>query len=140
MSKRVSQEDVKKYFDKHSNDYNGKEMMEMAMKLFDFSETTARTYYYKWKREYMNGGKVSKPKKSTVKHVTNVNKTIKEKERKAMEKLKVLSMTLQGENGTYKVCEKGVELKSEGLVMFFENLEQLECFTKEYRKVFGMIK
>lgn len=55
-------------------------------------------------------------------------------------KLKVLSMTVEGENGKYKVCEKGVELQNKGLTMFFENIEQLENFTEEYKQVFEMVK
>ncbi len=55
-------------------------------------------------------------------------------------KLKVLSMTVEGENGQYKVCEKGVELQNKGLTMFFENIEQLENFTEEYKQVFEMVK
>ncbi len=55
-------------------------------------------------------------------------------------KLKVLSMTVEGENGQYKVCEKGVELQNKGLTMFFENKEQLESFTSEYKQVFEMVR
>ncbi|MCW6059755.1 hypothetical protein LAV35_03715 [Clostridium sporogenes] len=63
------------------------------------------------------------------------------KEDKSMgSNLKVLSMTVEGENGQYKVCEKGVELQNKGLTMFFENIEQLENFTEEYKQVFEMVK
>ena len=63
------------------------------------------------------------------------------KEDKSMgNNLKVLSMTVEGENGKYKVCEKGVELQNKGLTMFFENIEQLENFTEEYKQVFEMVK
>lgn len=49
-------------------------------------------------------------------------------------------MTVEGENGQYKVCGKGVELQNKGLTMFFENIEQLENFTEEYKQVFEMVK
>ncbi|NFC28544.1 hypothetical protein EXM98_04830 [Clostridium botulinum] len=77
-----------------------------------------------------------------VKEIEKAEKVIKEdKEDKPMgNKLKVLSMTVEGENGKYKVCEKGVELQNKGLTMFFENIEQLENFTEEYKQVFEMVK
>lgn len=79
-------------------------------------------------------------------HNAYVSKTIennsreKEEEVKVENKLKVLSMTVQGDNGKYKVCKKGVELQSEGITMFFEDIEQLETFTEEYKQVFKMVK
>lgn len=55
-------------------------------------------------------------------------------------KLKVLSMTLEGNNGKYKVCENGVELTNAGMMMSFKNIEELDKFTEEFREVFGMMK
>jgi hypothetical protein len=66
--------------------------------------------------------------------------TKKEEDKPVDNKLKILSMTVEGENGKYKVCEKGVELQNKGLIMFFENIEQLENFTEEYKQVFKMVK
>lgn len=54
--------------------------------------------------------------------------------------LKIKSMVVEGENGTYRVCSEGVELKSQGLLMFFENPEQLDNFYKEYKQTFEMLK
>jgi predicted transcriptional regulator len=65
------------------------------------------------------------------------------KEEKVTEKpkgLKVLSMTVQGENGTYRVCEQGVELISSNMTMFFENELQLNKFLGEFREVFSMVR
>lgn len=73
-------------------------------------------------------------------------RTIKEaitkvaKESSELSKLKVLSMVVEGENGTYRVCDKGVELTNNGLTIFFENTEQLDNFASEYKEVFKMLK
>lgn len=94
-----------------------------------------------WDKKYNPNGKLA----AEVKEIEKAEKVIKEdkkvKEDKPMvNKLKVLSMTVEGENGKYKVCEKGVELQNKGLTMFFENIEQLENFTEEYKQVFEMVK
>ena len=47
-------------------------------------------------------------------------------------------MIVEGENGTYKVCENGIELSNEGLLMSFESIDQLDNFTKEFKEVFSM--
>lgn len=126
---------------------------------YGVTQSTAQTYYYQWKKWFMTHptNKVSKQQvlcKQVEVQATNKEEIAadsKEKiESKAVaenatteskvEKLKVLSMTVQGENGTYRVCEKGVELQNEGLVLAFENLEQLENFTNEYRQVFEIMK
>lgn len=116
---------------------------------YGVTQNTAKTYYYQWKKWFMKhptnavGNQVvCKQVKVQATNKENYKEEIaaEREEENHMEKLKVLSMTVQGENGTYKVCEKGVELKSEGLMMVFENIEQLENFTNEYRQVFGMIK
>lgn len=52
--------------------------------------------------------------------------------------LKVLSMTVQGENGTYKVCPEGIELSNSNMILAFENETQLNIFVNEFREVFEM--
>lgn len=54
--------------------------------------------------------------------------------------LKVLSMTLKGENGTYRACENGVELTEMGSIICFENIGQVNEWANEVKKVFGMLK
>nr|WP_243149502.1 hypothetical protein [Clostridium niameyense] len=91
----------------------------------------------------INAYQEAKENRKTEEAVEKVMNIIEEnpKEDKPMKnKLKVLSMTVEGENGKYKVCEKGVELQNKGLTMFFENMEQLESFTEEYKQVFKMVK
>lgn len=84
---------------------------------------------------------IEEPKKVKKEEKTRRKDPKENKEDKSMiSNLKVLSMTVKGENGQYKVCEKGVELQNKGLTMFFENIEQLESFTEEYRQVFEMVK
>lgn len=88
-----------------------------------------------WDKKYNPNGKLA----AEVKEIEKAEKVIKEdkevKEDKPMgNKLKVLSMTVEGENGKYKVCEKGVELQNKGLTMFFENIEQLETLQKSTSK------
>ena len=73
-----------------------------------------------------------------------------EKEEKT-KTLKVLSMKVQGDNGTYTVCENGVELQNKNDLIHFENLEELEAYkqkeierferwTLEFKQVFAMAK
>lgn len=91
----------------------------------------------------INAYQEAKENRKTEEAVEKVMDIIEEnpKEDKPMKnKLKILSMTVEGENGKYKVCEKGVELQNKGLTMFFENMEQLESFTEEYKQVFKMVK
>lgn len=53
--------------------------------------------------------------------------------------LKIKSMVLQGENGTYRVCENGVELTEMGSIISFENKVQVDEWVAEVKAVFGMI-
>lgn len=122
---------------------------------YGVTQSTAQTYYYQWKKWFMTHPTNAVSKQQVVctqveAQATNLETSKEKIESKAVaenatteskvEKLKVLSMTVQGENGTYRVCEKGVELQNEGLVLAFENLEQLENFTNEYRQVFEIMK
>lgn len=69
-------------------------------------------------------------------NANEVKKNVEEKECK----LKIKSMVVEGENGTYKICSEGVELNRDTSVMFFENIEQLEKFMDEYKQAFQMLK
>lgn len=84
----------------------------------------------------------------TNKEVAN-NATTENKEEKFMNKLKVKSMVVEGENGVYKVCENWVELQGDELISFSnvnelekyrkEELEKFENRVSEFREVFKMI-
>lgn len=58
---------------------------------------------------------------------------------KETKKLKIKSMVLQGDNGTYRVCENGVELTEMGSIISFENESQVDEWVNEVKEVFGMI-
>jgi hypothetical protein len=53
--------------------------------------------------------------------------------------LKVKSMVVEGENGNYKVCDAGVELTNEGMMLSFENEAALDKFVGEFKQVFAMM-
>lgn len=55
-------------------------------------------------------------------------------------KLKVLTMTLKGENGTYRACKNGVELTEMGSIISFESIGQVDEFANEVKQVFEMMK
>lgn len=59
---------------------------------------------------------------------------------KEVKGLKIKSMVVEGSNGTYKVCEEGVELTKDGLAMHFQNIDQLDEFMAEFKEVFSMVK
>jgi hypothetical protein len=54
--------------------------------------------------------------------------------------LKVKSMVVEGENGNYKVCDAGVELTNEGMMLSFENEAALDKFVGEFKQVFAMMR
>lgn len=57
---RVSKEEVYLHFDGHAGIFNASQMVKSTMDRFRFTESTAQTYYYKWKKEYMSSGAVQK--------------------------------------------------------------------------------
>lgn len=80
--------------------------------------------------------------KETVNPVVATKATVQQANLNPQEesKLQVLAMTLKGENGVYRVCSEGVELTRDMSMMFFENANQLDKFTEEYKKVFEIMK
>jgi hypothetical protein len=69
-----------------------------------------------------------------------VEKIKEEKAMKETKGLKVLSMTVKGENGTYRVCEQGVELAGENQLISFGSEADLDEWVSEYKQVFAMAK
>lgn len=163
---RVSKEEVYFHFDSHAGIFNASQMIKSTMDRFGFTESTAQTYYYKWKKEYMSGAaaqdksiskqpvnndandKAFKEKAEKIIKVAKEmqcsdKKEIKEEvamENKEVKGLKIKSMVVEGSNGTYKVCEEGVELTKDDLAMHFQNIEQLDEFMAEFKEVFNMVK
>lgn len=62
------------------------------------------------------------------------------KEVKSQLKLNIKSITIQGENGIYRVYGEGIQLDNGGKTMAFENEQQWEDFKKEFDKVFSYAK
>lgn len=54
--------------------------------------------------------------------------------------LKIKSMVVEGNNGTYKVCTNGIELTEMGSVISFENIGQVDEWVNEVKQVFAMRK
>ncbi|WP_409068875.1 hypothetical protein ACFLKC_14170 [Clostridium caseinilyticum] len=146
---RVSREDVYEYFTDHLKSWNGEEMIKHAIKEFGFTESTAQTYYYKWKKEFMNNKitKVEKTDKKQTQDLQEESKKIQSKEEVKVEGLKVLeekvikTVKVEGKNGIYTgTTGEGIVLTKDNATISFENIEQLENFTEEYKQVFEMVK
>ncbi|MDU1421968.1 hypothetical protein ACTQ4P_12020 [Clostridium sporogenes] len=146
---RVSREDVYEYFTDHLKSWNGEEMIKHAIKEFSFTESTAQTYYYKWKKEFMNNKitKVEKTDKKQIQDLQEESKKIQSKEEVKVEGLKVLeekvikTVKVEGKNGIYTgTTGEGIVLTKDNATISFENIEQLENFTEEYKQVFEMVK
>ncbi|MBA4509153.1 hypothetical protein H1057_14050 [Clostridium sporogenes] len=146
---RVSREDVYEYFTDHLKSWNGEEMIKHAIKEFSFTESTAQTYYYKWKKEFMNNKitKVEKTDKKQRQDLQEESKKIQSKEEVKVEGLKVLeekvikTVKVEGKNGIYTgTTGEGIVLTKDNATISFENIEQLENFTEEYKQVFEMVK
>jgi hypothetical protein len=71
-----------------------------------------------------------KPEETKTKDEAKLNKT----------GLKVKSMVVEGENGIYKVCDAGIELTNEGMMLSFENEAALDKFVGEFKQVFAMMR
>lgn len=70
---RVSKEDVYAEFDRKSNSLDGEKMITHAIRTFGFTKSTAQSYYYKWKKEYMTGKSSNAP---SVPSVQTIEKTM----------------------------------------------------------------
>ena len=124
-------------------------MIKHAIKEFSFTESTAQTYYYKWKKEFMNNKitKVEKTDKKQRQDLQEESKKIQSKEEVKVEGLKVLeekvikTVKVEGKNGIYTgTTGEGIVLTKDNATISFENIEQLENFTEEYKQVFEMVK
>jgi hypothetical protein len=73
VKETISKEIVYANFEKNAVRFTGKQMVENAMNKFGFTDSTAKTYYSKWKKEYM-ADKTSNdpllPKKATIETAT----------------------------------------------------------------------
>lgn len=152
---------VDAYFLKNEIKLSGKEMVTGAMSKFSFTENTAKTYYGKWKKEYMLDKTSNDPliKKQTIEKATpeelqeNAVKIIEAakeiqckeevvtiKRLKVIEEKVVKSIKVEGENGTYAAeTSKGVTLSREDRSISFASEEELNEWVKEFKQVFAMV-
>lgn len=146
---RVSREDVYEYFTDHLKSWNGEEMIKHAIKEFGFTESTAQTYYYKWKKEFMNNKitKVEKTDKKQTQDLQEESKKIQSKEEVKVEGLKVLeekvikTVKVEGKNGIYTgKTGEGIVLTKDNATINFADVKELEEWTNEYKQVFEMVK
>ena len=77
---RLSPKLVNDEFKLKSEKLNGKEMVEHIMDKFDFTKSTAETYYYKWKREFMADKESTVAKGPSLEQIPVVIKTPTPKE------------------------------------------------------------
>ncbi|MHB9924797.1 hypothetical protein [Clostridium botulinum] len=132
-------EEVYKYFHSHSKSWNGEKMIKHAIKEFGFTKSTAQTYYYKWKKEFMDN-KVTKVEKADKKS-TQSKEESKVKGLKVLKEKVVKTVKVEGKNGIYTgKTEEGIVLTKDNATISFANVKELEEWTNEYRQVFEMVK
>lgn len=168
IENRVSKETVYLEFDKNVTKLSGVDMVINAINKFGFTDSTAKTYYSKWKKEYMTGKIDTAPvaltdepivKETTVENAARIIEAAKErqclepveKEVEVVEvkgSLKVIesnvvvrkTLIVEGANGLYAAdTEKGVTLSREDMSISFSNVEQLDEWISEVRAVFAMV-
>ena len=155
---RISKEIVYAEFDKNVAKLSGADAIANAMKKFNFTESTAKTYYSKWKNQYMAGKIVTDPVAPTdepiVKEVPAIEQ-VEEKEEIEMDidtvkpnGLKVIESTVvvrktikvEGAGGTYVAdTENGVTLSKVGMDIYFNTIEELDEWVAEYKAVFALV-
>lgn len=131
---------------------------------FNISKRSADTYYYKWKKEYMNTSKcvpteeikISKEdvradakkvaeevarqlaKEIKKDHIAEVSKKVDDLE--VIEEVVIKEVKLKGRNGVYEAkTGLGVALENGAYKLAFCNVEELTEFYNEYKKVFERI-
>ena len=162
---RTSQKDVYEEFEQHSGTYNSQQSIEHLMNKFDFTKTTATTYYYNWKKQFMGSNKKMSNEKvkileKEIKKVVNIPvknmkiedlgqasiiKKVEVKDMssnlKVIEEKVVKTVKVQGQNGKYEaITEKGVDLTiREGVIIHFRNIDELVQWTEEIKQVFALV-
>lgn len=107
-------EDIMKFLNNNTN-LEKETLINKIMGKFEVTKSTAQTYFYDWKKEFMAEGYV------------------KEKD------FKIRAMEFEGKNGTYVVNEGGVLLSVEAGLIKFENVSDIDKFVLEVKKAFSMI-
>ncbi len=150
-----------KEIEKLAEHSNAEQTIKTLMKKFGLINDIASKYYYCWKTEYMAEKETVVTKATTQELEKNADKIIEKakemqckantteinkSEGKEMKKLLVLEETViknikvAGENGTYKAdTNKGVELSNDGMVISFNNEQELDQWVTEVKQVFKMV-
>lgn len=112
---------LKMFFDRNES-FSKEESMKKASKKFNIKENTAQTYYYRWKKEFMNTGKcVPKEEKKEVIRTREGNE------------LKIQHFkAIKGKHGIY-IKEDGTVRCGEEV---FRNEKELEAYKKREIKNF----
>lgn len=127
---------------------------------FGITKRSADTYYYKWKKEYMNTSKcvpteeikinkedAKKVAEEVVRqvereikkdHIAEVSKKVDDLE--VLKEVVIKEVKLKGRNGVYEAkTGLGVALENGAYKLAFCNVEELTEFYNEYKKVFERI-
>ena len=159
---RTSQKDVYEEFEQHSGTFNSQQSIEHLMNKFDFTKTTATTYYYNWKKQFMGNEKVvpNESNKIFEKEIKKIVKApiknikIEDLGQAPIKKMEVVNMSnlkiteekviktikVSGKNGEYSAdTEKGVKLFRDDLTICFENIEQFDKWVLEFKEVFALV-
>lgn len=119
------------------------------VKKFEISKKSAETYYYSWKKEFMKtsnmGAKkvseeVARQVEKEIKkdHIAEVSKKVDDLE--VLEEEVIKSIKVKGRNGVYKAkTGLGVALENGEYKLAFCNVEEVEEFCNEFKKVFERI-
>lgn len=139
------------FFNNNSGVLNSNEMISAAMNKFNFTQSTAQTYYYKWKKDFMKPIPTDKKEPVVKKNLKTecVNKKENKENKKEnvkMEGLKVLeekvikTVKVKGENGIYEgKTGEGIILEKDGAQVKFNNVKELDKWTSEVREVLKMV-
>lgn len=119
------------------------------VKKFEISKKSAETYYYSWKKEFMKtsnmGAKkvseeVSRQVEKEIKkdHIAEVGKKVDDLE--VLEEEVIKHIKVKGRNGIYEAkTGLGVALENGEYKLAFCNVEEVEEFCNEFKKVFERI-
>lgn len=140
----TKEEQVFKYFTNNSEN-NKEKLIKAVVKKFNIAESSATTYYYRWKSEFMETENcIPKGEKKIEVKPNASNKTnlqvphdtkpldISKEEVFKKSKLKIKQGTIQGELGEYEIIDGAVRVGEE----IFKNESDLDRYRKEQLKQF----
>jgi hypothetical protein len=121
----------------------GKKACKIISEKHGLTENTIKAYIQRWLTIDERIDIDKSVRENRYSKYTEENKNVKEEvvestepEKKDVPTLDIKEITLNGSNGTYRVCKEGIELKSEEQILSFENVQQWEDFKTEIDRVF----